>query len=60
MYLDLPLPLFENSIAYIHEHLLKEWDYVKNKNIKSEHFSRGNKKKCGGFVKNLNIVLMPQ
>jgi len=45
LYLDLPLPLFENSIAYTHKHLLKEWDYEKNKNIKPENFSRGNKEK---------------
>lgn len=39
VYLDLPFPIFENSMAVTHKHLLEEWDYKKNKKIKPEHFN---------------------
>jgi hypothetical protein len=38
VYLNQPFPIFESSIAATHKHLLKEWDYKKNKKIKPEHF----------------------
>lgn len=43
--LNLPFPIFENSLAFTHKDLCKQWDYSKNKNVKPEQFTASNKTK---------------